>query len=192
MAVHAKLNKARLAFHNLELRKSGRNAFAGYSYFELGDFVVPALQVFDDFGLCAVITFNSEYAQMTITDVEDNSYVVITSPMGSAALKGCHEVQNIGAVESYQRRYLWMCALEIVEHDALDATTGKAEPAAKNMTDEQLDEIQTLIDETNTDIQRVCKQYKVTGLKLMNSKDYQHCKATLLKKKQRMEAKADD
>jgi hypothetical protein len=42
--------------------------------------------------------------------------------MGSAALKGCHEVQNIGAVETYQRRYLWVAALEIVEHDALDSS----------------------------------------------------------------------
>lgn len=42
--------------------------------------------------------------------------------MGSAALKGVHEVQNIGAVETYQRRYLWVAALEIVEHDALDET----------------------------------------------------------------------
>ena len=52
----------------------------------------------------------------------------ITSPMGSAALKGCHEVQNIGAVETYQRRYLWVTAMEIVEHDALDASTGKDAP----------------------------------------------------------------
>ena len=37
-------------------------------------------------------------------------------------MKGCHVVQNIGAVETYQRRYLWCAALEIVEHDALDAT----------------------------------------------------------------------
>jgi hypothetical protein len=50
--------------------------------------------------------------------------------MGSAALKGCHEVQNIGAVETYQRRYLWVTAMEIVEHDALDATTAKDAPAA--------------------------------------------------------------
>jgi len=33
-------------------------------------------------------------------------------------------VQNIGAVETYQRRYLWVTAMEIVEHDALDSTTG--------------------------------------------------------------------
>ena len=51
--------------------------------------------------------------------------------MGSAALKGCHEVQNIGAVETYQRRYLWVAALEIVEHDALDATTGSAKVETK-------------------------------------------------------------
>jgi hypothetical protein len=55
--------------------------------------------------------------------------------MGSANLKGCHEVQNIGAVETYQRRYLWSAALEIIENDVLDSTTNpvetpkKAEPA---------------------------------------------------------------
>ena len=61
---------------------------------------------------------------MTIVDTEDASQIILTSPMGSADLKGCHVVQNIGAVETYQRRYLWVAALEIVEHDALDATTG--------------------------------------------------------------------
>jgi hypothetical protein len=45
--------------------------------------------------------------------------------MGSAQLKGCHEVQNIGAVETYQRRYLYTTALELLEHDVLDATTGQ-------------------------------------------------------------------
>jgi hypothetical protein len=33
-------------------------------------------------------------------------------------------VQNIGAVETYQRRYLWVTAMEIVEHDALDSSEG--------------------------------------------------------------------
>jgi hypothetical protein len=45
--------------------------------------------------------------------------------MSTAALRGCHEVQNLGAVQTYIRRYLWVAALEIVEHDALDATTGR-------------------------------------------------------------------
>jgi hypothetical protein len=68
---------------------------------------------------------------MRIVDAETNQEIVITSPMGSAALKGCHEVQNIGAVETYQRRYLWVAALEIVEHDAVDAVTGSDKPSLK-------------------------------------------------------------
>jgi hypothetical protein len=40
-------------------------------------------------------------------------------------------VQNIGAVETYQRRYLWVTAMEIVEHDALDSSE-PVKPAAKS------------------------------------------------------------
>jgi hypothetical protein len=128
-----KLMEARVKFHETPLQKTGENKFAGYKYFELGDFLVPAQRIFAELGLCGVVSFTSDTATLTITDVEDGSSTVITSPMGSAALKGCHEVQNIGAVETYQRRYLWVAALEIVEHDALDATTGseKASPVSK-------------------------------------------------------------
>lgn len=125
MSVYKKLNLAREKFHQLKLAKTGHNKFAGYHYFELGDFLIPALEVFRQVGLCAYVSFDKEIATMTIVDMETDTRMTITSPMGSAALKGCHEVQNIGAVETYQRRYLWVAALEIVEHDALDATTGK-------------------------------------------------------------------
>lgn len=124
-----KLMDARLKLHGMGLEKTGENKFAGYKYFELADFLVPAQEIFAELGLCGLVSFTADIASMTITDLEDGSSVTITSPMGSAALKGCHEVQNIGAVETYQRRYLWVAALEIVEHDALDATTGSDKKA---------------------------------------------------------------
>jgi hypothetical protein len=41
-------------------------------------------------------------------------------------------VQNLGAVQTYLRRYLWTNCFELVEHDALDATTGmEVKPKAK-------------------------------------------------------------
>jgi hypothetical protein len=86
---------------------------------------LPSIQtLFKKHGLCDVISFTQELATMVVYDVEDGSSATFTSPMGSAQLKGCHEVQNIGAVETYQRRYLYVTALAIVEHDALDAVTG--------------------------------------------------------------------
>ena len=125
MNVYQKLNAARESFHQTKLTKTGHNKFAGYKYFELGDFLIPALHIFAEHGLTGIISFGKEEASMTIIDVyKPEDRIVITSPMSTAALKGCHEVQNLGAVQTYLRRYLWVAALEIVEHDALDATTG--------------------------------------------------------------------
>jgi hypothetical protein len=73
------------------------------------------------------VSFTKDIATLTITDTEDGAQIILTSPMGSAALKGCHEVQQIGAVETYQRRYLWVAAMEIVEHDAIDSSQGAEE-----------------------------------------------------------------
>lgn len=126
MNVFQKLNDARERFHQSKLNKSGHNKFAGYKYFELSDFVVPALQIFKEVGLTSVIRFGKDMAEMCIVNVDKpDEIIVITSPMSTAALKGCHEVQNLGAVQTYIRRYLWVAALEIVEHDALDSTTGR-------------------------------------------------------------------
>jgi hypothetical protein len=98
------------------------NKFAGYNYFELGDFLHPIMEIFDGIGLIGIVSFTKEQAELSINDVDGGGKIFITSPFGSAALKGCHEVQNIGAVETYQRRYLWVTAMEIVEHDALDSS----------------------------------------------------------------------
>jgi hypothetical protein len=122
--VYRKLGIARQRLRGQILKKSGHNKFAGYNYFELGDFLHPTLNIFDDLGLIGIVSFTKEQAELCIVDLDGGGEIVITSPFGSAALKGCHEVQNIGAVETYQRRYLWVTAMEIVEHDALDSTTG--------------------------------------------------------------------
>ena len=124
MSVHKKLQEARIKLQGIQLKKSGRNKFAEYDYFELGDFLPAVQNIFSELGLCGVVSFGADIAQLTITDIETDKSIVITSPMSEANLKGCHPIQNLGAVETYTRRYLWVTAMEIVEHDALDATTG--------------------------------------------------------------------
>jgi len=131
MTVYKKLIDARNLLQTKQLTKSGHNKFAGYKYFELGDFLPAVQAIFKEVGLVDVISFDAELATMMLYDVDGSGCVVFTSPMGSAALKGCHEVQNIGAVETYQRRYLYTTALAISEHDALDATMGDVEPVKK-------------------------------------------------------------
>ena len=132
MNIYQKLNTAREQFHQAKMEKTGKNTFAKYDYFTLSDFIKPALKVMSENGLCATVSFTADIATMTIVNIEKmDEVIVLTSPMGSALLKGCHEVQNIGAVETYQRRYLWVAALEIIEQDALEETTGTENKAPK-------------------------------------------------------------
>jgi hypothetical protein len=113
--------QARVKLQAIEMKKSGQNKFAGYSYFELGDFIPHVQTIFNDLGLCGVVSFDTDHASLTITDVDDGKVIVIHSPMAEANLKGAHPIQNLGAVLSYQRRYLWMAAMELVEGDAIDS-----------------------------------------------------------------------
>ena len=131
MSVHKKLMEARIRLYNMKLKKTGLNKFAGYSYFELGDFLPDIQIIFNDIGLCGIVSYDASYATLSITDLDDGTVIVISSPMAGAELKGAHPIQNLGAVETYQRRYLWMTALEIVEHDAIDSSPKSEEPKAK-------------------------------------------------------------
>ena len=87
MSVHKKIMQARVELLGTQLKKSGLNKFAGYSYFELGDFLPTIQTIFNRIGLCGVVSYTAEMATLTIVDVEDGTVVVITSPMAEANLK---------------------------------------------------------------------------------------------------------
>ena len=163
MGVHKKLMDARILLQQAPLKKSGHNKFAGYSYFELGDFLPTINQIFAKVGLCGVVSFDKELATLTITDTEDSTEIKLTSPMAEANLKGCHPIQNLGAVETYTRRYLWVSAMEIVEHDALDSSAPLKEDkviisptqgAQDNIPPEELQYLQ----EMAVDLIAICEQ----------------------------------
>jgi len=163
MGVHKKLMDARIHLQHAPLKKSGHNKFAGYSYFELGDFLPTINSIFFKIGLCGVVSFDKELATLTITDTDDGSEIKLTSPMADANLKGCHPIQNLGAVETYTRRYLWVSAMEIVEHDALDASAPLKEQApvitpTQGATDNIPPEELQYLQEMAVDLIAMCEQ----------------------------------
>jgi hypothetical protein len=140
--VYQKLQQARIKLQSTQLKKSGHNKFAGYQYFELGDFLPTINQIFAELKLCSTVSFDENTATLKIFDHEFGGLIRFTSPMAEAQLKGCHPVQNLGATQTYLRRYLYVLALEIVEHDALDATTGSDAPkSSKPVTVDVFDSI---------------------------------------------------
>lgn len=165
MNIFEKLQEARIKLHATELKKTGRNSFSNYSYFELADFLPQTLRLFQESKLCGVVSYTSEMATLTIYDMESDAKIIITSPMGKAALKGCHDVQNIGAVETYQRRYLWITAMEIIENDQLDAgEKDKKPPELQMVSAEQIESIKKLATEAKVSIKTILDAAKVNKL----------------------------
>jgi hypothetical protein len=128
MKVFKRLQTARTMFLKSDIKKSGKNKFAGYEYFELGDFIPSIHQIFEVAGLCGVVRFTNDVATLTVYDVEDGSSIEFTSPMVFAENSKGQAIQNLGSTHTYMRRYLWLMAMEIVEHDSVDAAPQAEKP----------------------------------------------------------------
>lgn len=111
-------------FQQRGVKKSGRNTFSKYSYFELDDIVPVKTEIFNELLLCDLISFGDTEATLTLVNIENpEETLVFTSPMRDLELKGANAVQLLGGVETYQRRYLYMAVLDIVENDQFDKDT---------------------------------------------------------------------
>lgn len=182
--IYARLNAARAAFHSVELKKTGQNTFAKYKYFELTDFLSPGMKALADNGLCPLpVTFGDEFATMTIVNVDNPSEVIsFTSPMSTLSMKGTHPIQNMGAIETYQRRYLWIAALEIMENDIVDsAEPEKPAPKPKTLDDGQVAEIQGLLEAHSIDAVTFCKTTKINSVPDMLASDFEAAKGWIVR-----------
>ena len=143
MNVYQKLLEARVLFMEEDVKKSGKNMKMSYKYFELQDIVPVALPIFQKVGLLPVTTFENDVATMTVIDVDNPAdYINFTSPMReiepiiSTKTGGevTNAIQRLGSVETYQRRYLYMVALDIVESDSIEPQTGDNPPPTPKPT----------------------------------------------------------
>ena len=179
--VYQKLLEARVLFMEEDVKKSGKNMKMSYKYFELQDIVPVALPIFQKVGLLPMTTFTDDMALMCIINVDDPTDCInFTSPMreiapivsNSTGGEVTNAIQRLGSVETYQRRYLYMIALDIVESDSIEPTTGNNTPPAPKptapATPEQRQEVAktlTAPDSKATDLQ--IKGLKASLAKLM-------------------------
>jgi hypothetical protein len=130
MSVYRKLQAARAEFLSMPIKKSGKNKFAGFEYFELSDFIPTVSKLFDMAGLCGVVRFTDAEATLTVYDADGDGSIVFTSPFVMAENAKGQAIQSLGSTHTYFRRYLWLLAMDIVEVDLVDAAA-PAEPVKK-------------------------------------------------------------
>jgi hypothetical protein len=131
MSVYRKLQAARAEFLSMPIKKSGKNNFANFEYFELSDFIPTVSKLFDMAGLCGVVRFTDTEATLTVYDADGDGSIVFTSPFVMAENAKGQAIQSLGSTHTYFRRYLWLLAMDIVEVDLVDAAA-PAEPVKKS------------------------------------------------------------
>lgn len=134
--VYQKLAAARVALQKSNLRKSGKNQYAGFSYFELSDFLPRINEIFAEIGLCSRFRIDrarQEFVEGIVLEVPETAVLTIIntdntgeqidfeSVTADAQMKGASAIQQLGSVHTYMRRYLWLEAMEITECDSMDA-----------------------------------------------------------------------
>ena len=110
----------------MNLKKTWENEYAHFKYYELGDILPAIVDLCLKYKLFTHITFKNEEAILTIVNIDSpEESVEYLSPMRDLELKWCNQIQALWGVETYQRRYLYMNAFDIVEQDMFDATSWK-------------------------------------------------------------------
>ena len=128
MNVYGKLIEARKRFLDAGIKKTGVNRYAEYKYFTLDEIIPAKQEIFRDLGLADVISFGAEVATLTIFNIADpQDYIVFTSQLAADESMIKNPIQKVGAIQTYVRRYLYLLALDIIESDGIEATTGNPE-----------------------------------------------------------------
>ena len=174
MSLNKSIIKIRVALQNMNLKQSGKNKFAGFSYFELSDFL-PSLNVLmlesdlndryyvKDEMACLDLIMGDEVQTYTIP------YTQFMTPTNKSGQPSMQDIQYLGALNTYFKRYLYLNAFGITDGEIVDAMDNRELSTrvkeVEKISEAQLKLVNTLMSKKNVDRQTIKDHYKVTTLK---------------------------
>lgn len=139
MNIYEKIQTVKQQLKALNLKKTGKNNYSGFMYYELADFLPAIIDLCTQNKLFTAITFSAELGQLKIINSENpEENLIYCSPIDELELKGCNKIQALGGTQTYLRRYLYMNAFDIVEADSFDAVAGKEDKEDKTIKKEEV------------------------------------------------------
>lgn len=147
MNLNESIIKIRVELQNAKLKKSGKNKFAGFDYFELADFLPKLNELMLSEGLNDRFYIKDDLAALEIQKGgEINTYtmpfVMFETPTNRREdkttgevyeVKSMQDIQYLGALNTYYKRYLYLNAFGITDGEIIDGMNNeeiKSEPKA--------------------------------------------------------------
>lgn len=135
--IYQKMQKTIVELQSIDIKKSGSNNFAKFKYLELTDFLPALNELLLKNGLYCKFSFYENKASLKVYEWDSNGFIEFESPIADVKMKGVQEIQNLGAIHTYMRRYLYVLAFAICENDVLDAVVGQTTQTQKQAPKKQ-------------------------------------------------------
>ena len=161
----------RVKLQNSKLKKSGNNKFAGFDYFELADFLPRLNELMLEEGINDLFTIEGDEVALTLLRGEEEQtykmpFINFSVPVNKSGQPSMQEIQYLGALNTYYKRYLYLNAFGITDGEVIDRMDNNEYKATKKSTTEkkevkaspkQIELIQNLV----SDIPAMLNYYKV-------------------------------
>ena len=184
MNLNESIINVRVKLQNAKLKKSGKNKSAGFDYFELADFLPKLNELMLEEKMNDRFYIKDGYAILELQkDKEINQYtmpfIMFETPTYRREnrdtgevydVKSMQDIQYLGALNTYYKRYLYLNAFGITDGEVIDSmnndeiTPKKREAKA---TESQLN----LINKLDINIKnKILEKYNITKLEELNIK----------------------
>ena len=146
MNLYQKVAKIKGEMSSMKFSKTGRNSFTKFNYFQLDDFEPTLEKLCSQYGVVTYFMFALDAARMVVVDADDPTQKIeVDSPVDVSFGKTSSKMQDIGAMQTYARRYLFMSFFGITESDFLDEVAGmdttKSEDDVEHVTPDKNDTV---------------------------------------------------
>lgn len=168
------------------LKKSGKNKFAGFDYFELSDFLPTLNELMKKYKINDVFTIKDGIASLTLILGEEKQeytmpFVIFDTPLtfkkdkngnyvkdkngDYVQVPSMQDIQYLGALNTYYKRYLYLNAFGITDGEIIDSMDN-SDLEEINHTKEEINHRKELINycnENNLNMNEIAVQYKLNG-----------------------------
>ena len=130
MNLNESIIKIRVDLQNATIKKSGKNNHAGFSYFELADFLPKLNELMLANGVNDIIHISNELASITLVKGEEREtlsmpFIMFETPVSKSGNKTMQDIQYLGALNTYYKRYLYLNAFGITDGEVIDNMNNK-------------------------------------------------------------------
>lgn len=200
--------KIRVDLQNSKIKKSGKNKFANFDYFELSDFLPRLNELMLQEGINDNFKITNDMATLVLIKGEEKQeytipFVIFDTPLTYKKDKSgnylkdkngeyiqvpsMQDIQYLGALNTYYKRYLYLNAFGVTDGEIIDSMdNNELKNISKEAEELQLiyiAKMNDLVNETNSDYEEIFKYFGVKSTNDMDLNQLKQAVAILEKKK---------